>query len=63
MPKTYCPDCDTEFNIAKPRLGAAVKCPDCDTELEVISVTPLEVDYPLGSLGDDDWDDEDDDDY
>jgi len=61
MPKTFCPECDAEFNIAKPRLGGSVNCPDCGTELEVISVSPLEVDYPLDSYGDDDWDDDEDD--
>lgn len=60
MPKTFCPECDAEFNIAKPRLGGSVSCPDCSTDLEVISVSPLEVDYPLDS-GDDDWEDDDDD--
>jgi lysine biosynthesis protein LysW len=58
MPETFCPYCDVEFNIAKPRLGATVKCPDCRMELEVVSVNPLELDYPVGAYDDDDWDDD-----
>ena len=58
MPKTFCPNCDAEFNIGNPKLGAFVTCRECDTALEIISVNPLEVDFPLDSY-DDDWDDED----
>jgi alpha-aminoadipate carrier protein LysW len=58
MPKTYCPNCDSEFNIGNPRLGAFVNCRDCGTDLEVISVNPLEVDFPLDSYDDEDWDDD-----
>jgi alpha-aminoadipate carrier protein LysW len=63
MPKTSCPNCDAEVNIAKPKLGAFVSCRDCGTELEVISVNPLELDFPLDSYDDDeDWDYEEDED-
>lgn len=58
MPKTFCPNCDVEFNIGNPKLGASVTCKDCGTDLEVISVNPLEVDFPLDSLDDEAWDDD-----
>jgi hypothetical protein len=72
MAKTYCPNCDGLVNVGSPRLGATLRCSACDIELEVISVSPFEVDF----LSDEDWDadedwdweddeayDEEDDDY
>lgn len=58
MPKTQCPNCDEDFNIGKPRLGAFVKCIECGTDLEVISLNPLEVDFPLDFYDDEDSDDD-----
>ena len=58
MPKIFCPNCDEEFNVWKPKLGASVKCSECGTDLEVISVDPLEVDFPLDPTDDGDWDDD-----
>ena len=58
MPKTYCPNCDTDLNIGNPRLGAFVECKDCGADLEVISVKPLEVDFPLDYYDDEDLDDD-----
>jgi hypothetical protein len=40
----------------KPRKGQWVTCPHCNADLEVISVTPLELDFAY--LGDDEDDDE-----
>ena len=59
MAKTYCPECDEDIVVSTPREGAKVTCGECGTELEIISVTPFEVDFPL-DYGDDDDDDEDD---
>ncbi len=52
MPKTYCPSCDAEIAEGDPRLGALVTCSECGERLEIISVKPFEVDYPL----DEEWD-------
>ncbi|NLE46004.1 MAG: lysine biosynthesis protein LysW [Chloroflexi bacterium] len=59
MARTHCPNCDKVIEIKSPRVGAALVCPECDVDLEVISVSPFEVDFPL----DDDWDDDDTDDW
>jgi lysine biosynthesis protein LysW len=56
MPKTYCPNCDAVISVESPREGASITCRECGTELEVISVSPFEVDYPLDY--DEDWDDD-----
>jgi hypothetical protein len=48
-----------------PELWAKTKCSDCGIELEIISVDPFEVDFPLDYWDkqyDDDYDGDDDDD-
>lgn len=52
MPKTRCPNCDTDIKIEKPREGTMITCPGCGVELEVITADPLEVDFT------DDWQNE-----
>jgi lysine biosynthesis protein LysW len=46
--------------VDKPRLGDMVICRECDTKLEIISIDPLDVDFPLDyhDDGDDHWDGE-----
>jgi lysine biosynthesis protein LysW len=58
MSKAYCPSCDGIINVEKPKLGSAIRCRECDTQLEVISVEPFEVDFPLDY--EEDWDDDSD---
>ena len=57
MAKTYCPNCDAVVIKDNPREGAMVTCRECGTELEVISISPFEVDFPLDydEAPDDDW--------
>ena len=57
MPKTYCPDCGEVITVSDPKEGAMVTCRDCATKLEIISVDPFEVDFPLDL--DEEWDDDD----
>ena len=48
----------------KAKVGSIVFCEQCDAELEVITLQPLELDWPLDDFEDDDYDDDfDDDDY
>ena len=56
MATTYCPNCDATITELSPRIGAMVPCKECGLELEVISVNPFEVDFPLDY--EEDWDDE-----
>ncbi len=58
MPKTYCPSCDAVIRMNNPRKGATVTCRECGTELEIISINPFEVDFPL-DLDEDEDEDED----
>lgn len=55
MARTYCPNCDAVISVDAPRLGAMVTC-ECGAELEIISVNPFEVDFPLDYEGE--WEEE-----
>jgi lysine biosynthesis protein LysW len=58
-----CPECDSNIVFNKqPSLGQKKKCPECLAELEVIGLSPLELDWPADDY--DDYDEEGyDDDY
>jgi len=60
MLRAECPECSgtvkLEENIT---VGDRVICVECSVELEVLSLHPLELDYPLEDDWDDDWDDDD----
>ena len=61
MPKTYCPSCDATITAENPTIGATTTCRECGEELEIISINPFEVDFPLDyedEWEDEDWDDE-----
>jgi len=58
-----CPSCNARVDFSsRPSLGEIVVCGNCDENLMVISLKPLEVDWPV--LDEDgDWSDDDFDDY
>ncbi len=60
MSKAYCPSCDAVVIKDSPRVGAMVTCRECGTELEIVSINPFEVDFPLeyDEDYDEDWDEE-----
>ncbi|MBN1810507.1 MAG: lysine biosynthesis protein LysW [Anaerolineae bacterium] len=58
MHKTRCPSCDARIVNDHPRVGKMIACDECGTELEIISVKPFEVDFPLDYS--EDWDEEED---
>jgi len=50
-----CPECGNPIEVGKNvKLGANIECPECGTVLEVISLSPPDLDY---ALGDEDWED------
>lgn len=57
MPETYCPNCDADIRVSKPRLGATVICSECGMALEIISADPFEVDFPFDE-DEDEWEEE-----
>ena len=55
---TLCPDCDEEINFSqvRPKVGLKFTCPHCETNLEVVSVSPLQVDWDDNAFFEDDSD-------
>ncbi len=62
MATATCPSCDSRFILRSPaHIGQRVVCDFCETELEVVSLKPLELDWP--AFEDGDYFDEEDYDY
>jgi lysine biosynthesis protein LysW len=67
----FCPDCEEPVRVATPKLGQRVTCQSCGGELEIVEVSPLELDWAYDETADDweeeeeeeadEWDDDDDD--
>jgi lysine biosynthesis protein LysW len=58
MATAFCPDCGQKIDIGpKPKKGQWVSCPHCNADLEIISTSPLELDWAQ-SVGDEDFDDD-----
>lgn len=64
MANAKCPMCGASVGVpSNVKEGDQVFCDSCDAELEVVSVKPLELDWPLDDYDyDDDYDEYDDDD-
>lgn len=60
MASANCPDCNQKINLGqKPKKGQLLTCPFCNTDLEILSLSPLELDYALyDDYDDEDWDDD-----
>lgn len=50
--KTYCPECDAPIRLTNPRNGSWIECSVCGAELEVLSVRPLKVAFPIYPMED-----------
>lgn len=58
-----CPSCDTRIRFGKaPRLSDVITCPECEESFEVISTSPLRLDWIPSYYDDEYWDDDDEDD-
>ncbi|MCL7454942.1 MAG: hypothetical protein M8467_18045 [Anaerolineae bacterium] len=55
MAIAFCPDCEEPIQLGeRPKVGQRVTCRSCGAELEVIEVSPLELDWAFeGPI--DDW--------
>lgn len=65
MATALCPDCEQKIVIGpKPKKGQWVSCPHCNADLEIVSTSPLELDWAAydekEGFEDDFWEDEDD---
>jgi hypothetical protein len=58
MAIAFCPDCEAPVQLGeRPKVGQRVTCRGCGAELEVIEVSPLELDWAYdGPI--DDWEEE-----
>lgn len=57
MVKAECPACNAMTNVsAKPKMGQRVVCSVCDTELEVVWLSPVELDWPYDDDEEEDYD-------
>ena len=69
MAIAFCPDCEEPVRVATPKLGQRVTCPSCGGELEIVEVSPLQLDWAYDDPSEDweedeetdDWDDDEDD--
>jgi lysine biosynthesis protein LysW len=56
-----CPDCGEKVHLQTPvELGYRLNCPECGADLEVINVSPVELDWVYEDY---DYDEEEDQDY
>lgn len=59
MAKGYCPECDEPIRLGdRPSKGQKVTCPACGAYLEVVALSPIELDWAIDE--DEDFDYEDD---
>jgi lysine biosynthesis protein LysW len=46
MPVTFCPECDGDIKLStSPRKGDQITCPNCGAYLEVVGLSPIELDW------------------
>lgn len=51
MSKAKCPMCNSFVNVpGNGKEGDLVYCDSCNAELEIVSLKPLELDWPLGEF-------------
>ena len=66
MLSAECPECETKIRFPKPpQLSETLTCHECGETLQVISLSPLELDWAYdddnaGEWAESDWDDDDD---
>jgi lysine biosynthesis protein LysW len=45
MTIAFCPDCECRLKLGNhPHMGQRITCPECEIKLEVVSLSPLELD-------------------
>jgi lysine biosynthesis protein LysW len=59
MAIAFCPDCEEPVHLGgRPKVGQRIVCLNCGADLEVVEVSPLELDWALDEPGED-WEGED----
>ena len=61
MLRTTCPECGEPVVFGEgAQVGDRVACAECGVDLELLSLSPLVIDYVLADDWDEDWDEDDD---
>jgi lysine biosynthesis protein LysW len=61
MLRTTCPECGEPVEFGEgAQVGERIVCVECQVELEILSSSPLVIDYVLADSWEDDWDPDDD---
>ena len=56
MAITFCPECDYNISLKKPKLGQRVVCQNCRVQLRVVNLRPIELDWGEEEVVDEeDW--------
>jgi lysine biosynthesis protein LysW len=64
MARGFCPECDSSINLGNnPTKNQKVTCQSCGAYLEVVAISPIELDWAFDDDFDYDDDFEDDEDY
>ena len=59
----FCPDCEERIPVPHPRrVGQKITCPNCWAYLEIISASPLKLNWDEGELEYEDYEDDPDED-
>jgi alpha-aminoadipate carrier protein LysW len=55
----HCPACETEIEIDEFDVdkGEIISCPECGADLEVVGLSPIELDVSAPEQNDEQWDD------
>ena len=57
MPVTFCPNCGMLVTWPNGQMGAMITCLLCNAELEIISLDPFVVDFPIDYYDDEEYED------
>jgi len=64
MARGFCPECDASIDLGNtPAKGQKVTCKSCGAYLEVVAISPIELDWAFDEevdYDDDDYDEDDD---
>jgi lysine biosynthesis protein LysW len=59
MFRTTCPECGEPVEFGEdPQVGDQTACAECQVDLEILSLSPLVIDYVLAEDWDEDWDEQ-----
>ncbi|MBN2556245.1 MAG: hypothetical protein JXA97_09945 [Anaerolineales bacterium] len=59
MPESFCPECEGKIRLsASPSKGDNVTCPACGAYLQVVSTSPIELDWAFDDDDEEEFEEE-----